>query len=194
MPRKYTSKHKRRNIRHVRRLKNHTTRHRRRLRNKSRKVSQAGWFGPFKRYNAKLNRRSRRSNQLKTADREKRKRFIRQTLDDYLIQYIRPNTTKFDIMNLSKANRNKVRRFTKNHETISNQITKMYQVWLKTSRTIPQHLNKRDKHEFYMVINRLHKEPDDNAIRTRLNHFFSKGEDLLIKSLDKYIKKETALY
>ena len=26
------------------------------------------------------------------------------------------------------------------------------------------------------------------------NHFFSKNEDLLVKSLDKYIKKETALY
>jgi alpha/beta superfamily hydrolase len=26
------------------------------------------------------------------------------------------------------------------------------------------------------------------------NHFFSKNEDLLIKNLDKYIKKETALY
>ena len=26
------------------------------------------------------------------------------------------------------------------------------------------------------------------------NHFFSKNEDNLIKSLDKYIKKETALY
>ena len=26
------------------------------------------------------------------------------------------------------------------------------------------------------------------------NHFFSKNENLLIKSLDKYIKKETALY
>ena len=26
------------------------------------------------------------------------------------------------------------------------------------------------------------------------NHFFSKTEDVLIKNLDKYIKKETALY
>ena len=26
------------------------------------------------------------------------------------------------------------------------------------------------------------------------NHFFSKSENLLVKSLDKYIKKETALY
>ena len=26
------------------------------------------------------------------------------------------------------------------------------------------------------------------------NHFFSKSEELLVKSLDKYIKKETALY
>ena len=26
------------------------------------------------------------------------------------------------------------------------------------------------------------------------NHFFSKNEDQLVKSLDKYIKKETALY
>ena len=26
------------------------------------------------------------------------------------------------------------------------------------------------------------------------NHFFSKGEDQLVKYLDKYIKKETALY
>ena len=26
------------------------------------------------------------------------------------------------------------------------------------------------------------------------NHFFSKNEDPLVKSLDKYIKKETALY
>jgi alpha/beta superfamily hydrolase len=29
---------------------------------------------------------------------------------------------------------------------------------------------------------------------TDANHFFSKTEDILIKSLDKYIKKETALY
>ena len=26
------------------------------------------------------------------------------------------------------------------------------------------------------------------------NHFFSKNESILVKSLDKYIKKETALY
>tara|TARA_Y100000817_G_scaffold297314_1_gene273535 strand:- start:690 stop:980 length:291 start_codon:yes stop_codon:yes gene_type:complete len=32
-----------------------------------------------------------------------------------------------------------------------------------------------------------------NAI-SEANHFFSKTDDALIKSLDKYIKKETALY
>jgi alpha/beta superfamily hydrolase len=32
-----------------------------------------------------------------------------------------------------------------------------------------------------------------NAI-TDANHFFSKTDNVLIKSLDKYIKKETALY
>ena len=29
---------------------------------------------------------------------------------------------------------------------------------------------------------------------TEANHFFSKTEDILIKNIDKYIKKETALY
>ena len=29
---------------------------------------------------------------------------------------------------------------------------------------------------------------------TDANHFFSKADNVLIKSLDKYIKKETALY
>ena len=86
MPRKHTSKHKRHSNRHVRRLKKHTNRqHHRQHRNRTRKVSQAGWFGPFKRYNAKLNRKSRRSNQLKTADRKERHKFIRETLHPHMI-------------------------------------------------------------------------------------------------------------
>ncbi|MBD1139590.1 hypothetical protein IDH27_04675, partial [Pelagibacterales bacterium SAG-MED46] len=49
------------------------------------------------------------------------------------------------------------------------------------------------------------KNPNDEVIEdkgvkvdfqsiTDANHFFSKTEDTLIKNLDKYIKKETALY
>ena len=50
-------------------------------------------------------------------------------------------------------------------------------------------------------VNELNKRlSDQKGIKVEFqsvpeaNHFFSKNEDSLIKNLDKYIKKETALY
>ena len=63
-------------------------------------------------------------------------------------------------------------------------------IYGKKDELVPiEHINELDKRLSAQKGIKVEFQPINDA-----NHFFSKNESSLVKSLDKYIKKETALY